>query len=210
MRVFGMPRAQMTACPVAECNQRMVVSDLVCRNHEMEIWDRVRRRRGDPVIEQLILESVAQQDQRRRDDELRQREVAKTQGWIYYLRLDEKIKIGWTSDLDQRMKAYPPHAIRLAVHRGSRADERDLHRTFTPFRVAGREWYSQGNELMSHIQKYVVVEDKDPLARIRAEVREDMEAMRSANPPTPRPPSEPRQLYGRALARAIINGEVDE
>lgn len=39
----------------------------------------------------------------------------------------------------------------LAGHPGTRADERDLHRSFRPFLAAGREWYHPAQLLMDHI-----------------------------------------------------------
>jgi hypothetical protein len=46
---------------------------------------------------------------------------------IYYAKIGGHIKIGWTSRLDQRMRAYPPNTELLAVHPGTRADEKKLH-----------------------------------------------------------------------------------
>lgn len=62
-------------------------------------------------------------------------------GWIYYLRLGDRIKIGHTVNLRQRMAAYPPDAVLLAVEPGFRQDEQALHALFQSYRAAGREWY---------------------------------------------------------------------
>jgi hypothetical protein len=73
------------------------------------------------------------------------------EGWIYYVRSGDKIKIGHTTRLKQRIRAYPPDTHVLAVHRGSRTVERDLHAQFQTYRTAGREWYDQGQGLIDHI-----------------------------------------------------------
>lgn len=72
-------------------------------------------------------------------------------GWIYYVRSGEKIKIGHTTRLKQRIRAYPPDTIILAVHRGSKDDEKQLHTRFQTYRVAGREWYERSDVLLAHI-----------------------------------------------------------
>lgn len=77
--------------------------------------------------------------------------IAPFEGWIYYVRSGGLIKIGHTTRLKQRIRAYPPDTVVLAVHRGSKADERDLHARFATYRHAGREWYDQGTALIRHI-----------------------------------------------------------
>jgi hypothetical protein len=70
---------------------------------------------------------------------------------IYYLRQGDLIKIGYSTRLYDRLFAYGPTVEVLAHHPGTRADERDLHRSFRPFLAHGREWYHQANVLMDHI-----------------------------------------------------------
>lgn len=62
-------------------------------------------------------------------------------GWIYYLRLGDRIKIGHTTNLRQRLAAYPPDSQLLAVEPGSRQDEAALHQLYQSYCVGGREWY---------------------------------------------------------------------
>lgn len=77
-------------------------------------------------------------------------------GWIYYLRLDGHYKIGWAKRLEQRLKAYSPGGVVLAVHEGSRKDEAALHRRFAHLTSAGREWYPLVPDITRHVA--VVVE----------------------------------------------------
>lgn len=72
-------------------------------------------------------------------------------GFIYYLRVGEHVKIGWTKNLHQRMRAYPPTSELLGHHYGTKADERALHQQFAAYLAGGREWFSDVPELREHI-----------------------------------------------------------
>lgn len=149
----------MTDCPIPGCTQQTTGFD-VCEVHALKIAAQVAaRKRSTPAH--------------------------KTAGWIYFLLLDEKVKIGWTANLTQRMKSYPPHARMVTNHPGTRADERDLHRTFTPSRASGREWYHQTPELLAHIETVRLAEIQrkadEHMAWLSAEAAEE-EAMNAAWP----------------------------
>lgn len=74
---------------------------------------------------------------------------------IYYIRQGDLIKIGYSTNLHGRLTSYGPTAKVLAHHAGTRADERDLHRTFRPLLAHGREWYNPGEVLLDHIARMV-------------------------------------------------------
>lgn len=74
---------------------------------------------------------------------------------VYYVQVGDLIKIGYSSDLEKRLFSYGPTAKVLAHHYGTRADERDLHRTFRPFLAHGREWYTPAKVLMDHIAQMI-------------------------------------------------------
>lgn len=73
-------------------------------------------------------------------------------GFVYYLRQDRHIKIGYTADVPQRMKHYPPSAELLAVHPGTPDLEKQMHRDFRPYLDRGREWFDPGPQLLAHIE----------------------------------------------------------
>jgi hypothetical protein len=121
---------------------------------------------------------------------------------IYFLALDDKVKVGWTSNLEQRMKSYPPHSRLLVTYPGSRADERDLHRTLATSRVAGREWY----ERTPHIET-TIREAQLRLDRQYAAEAEERRLKREAElPPTP-PRVVPRRPTKSEIIQAMIRGE---
>ena len=74
------------------------------------------------------------------------------EGFVYYLRSSGFLKIGWTTDLAKRMKAYPPDSILLAVEPGPRQLETRRHRQFSHHRSHGREWYTLAPTLMHHVE----------------------------------------------------------
>lgn len=74
---------------------------------------------------------------------------------IYYVQVMSHIKIGWTGNLEKRMKSYPPNSELLAVHPGTRSDEQQLHKRFAAHRSHGREWYPLVPPLLEHIKRMV-------------------------------------------------------
>lgn len=103
------------------------------------------------IAAQLDLEHMGIVDRVRREQTKPAAPKPPEPGWIYYLQSGGHIKIGWTSDLERRMRAYPPGSQLLAVHAGTRADEATMHRRFAVHRTHGREWYPLAADLMRHI-----------------------------------------------------------
>ena len=85
-------------------------------------------------------------------------------GHVYYLRVGDLIKIGFTTDITRRMNEYPPNAAVLAAHPGTQRTERDMHRKFSAHLARGREWFTPHAELDEHI---ITVNNKYPLAETR-------------------------------------------
>ena len=87
-----------------------------------------------------------------------------TPGHVYYLRVGNLIKIGFTTDIARRMNEYPPNAAVLAAHPGTQRTERDMHRKFSAHLAKGREWFTPNTELDEHI---ITVNNQYPLAETR-------------------------------------------
>lgn len=75
------------------------------------------------------------------------------EGTVYYLRVGSYIKIGWSANLEKRMRSYPPDTILLATEPGTRKDEHRRHKMFAAHRTHGREWYAMVPSLMHHIEQ---------------------------------------------------------
>jgi hypothetical protein len=76
-----------------------------------------------------------------------------SEGWIYYVRQGELIKIGYTSNLAKRLQSYAPTGVLLAVHPGTRATEKEMHQKFAASLDQGREWFRPRPELLRHIEE---------------------------------------------------------
>lgn len=76
-------------------------------------------------------------------------------GTVYYLLVGEAIKIGWTTDLERRMREYSPGAQLLAIETGPRKLELARHHLFNEFLLYGREWFSDGPELREHLKRVI-------------------------------------------------------
>lgn len=73
-------------------------------------------------------------------------------GVIYALRIGGFIKIGWTSDLNKRMRQYPPDTTLLAVMPGTRKDEKRIHRRLAVHLAQGREWFAMTPPVMEWVK----------------------------------------------------------
>ena len=82
-------------------------------------------------------------------------------GTVYYVQIGPHIKIGWTSDMSKRMRAFPPNSQLLAQHPGTRKDEARMHRRFAADLTHGREWFVPSASLTRHIAN-VVTEHGQP------------------------------------------------
>lgn len=72
-------------------------------------------------------------------------------GYVYYIRINEHIKIGYAKDVTKRMRHYPPGSVLLAVEPGTMRDEKDRHAQFKPYLVRGNEWFESSPFLERHI-----------------------------------------------------------
>jgi hypothetical protein len=74
---------------------------------------------------------------------------------VYYVRVADLIKIGYTENIRNRMKTYPPHTKLLATEPGGPARESQRHTQFKHLLAARNEWFHPGLDLMSHIESLV-------------------------------------------------------
>lgn len=73
-------------------------------------------------------------------------------GSIYYLRIGDRIKVGYATDLAQRLRTYPPSSIVVAVHPGTLDDEKRLHARLALHRADGREWYHATDDMRLQLE----------------------------------------------------------
>ncbi len=82
---------------------------------------------------------------------------------VYYLRFDDRIKIGTSGRLRARVAALP-HDELLALEPGGRASERRRHEQFADSRIPGTEWFERTAELDAHVAALALGVD-DPWAQ---------------------------------------------
>lgn len=147
-------------CGVQNCKTAPLGKLPLCEDHAFDVWYEIGffhmelSKAGAAHQRKVDLTKAKEEvmQQRMKAFELsveRKREA----GVIYYLLVQDQVKIGYTSDLSVRMKAYPPMATLLATHPGTRATERQMHDKFNTYLANRKEWFHLNPELESHIQE---------------------------------------------------------
>lgn len=72
---------------------------------------------------------------------------------VYYVQIGERIKIGTTKDLRQRLSAYPPGSQLLAVEKGGEDLESRRLQQFRHLLADRKEWFHPGPDLLDHIAR---------------------------------------------------------
>jgi len=83
-------------------------------------------------------------------------------GWLYFIQMEDLIKIGYTTDLYSRLRHYPPNAIVLAIQPGTMKMEKALHGQFRFALAKGREWFHVRPEITDHIAGVVATYGEPP------------------------------------------------
>lgn len=155
-------------CVIPGCSRKAWITRrlLICGGHARGVLDAMSPEvefRAQRIVDERVrrLQAVAD-DQHRTIRQLRgelppdpkpTRKPPAVEGVVYYLRSGGYIKIGWTSHLAKRMRAYAPDSILLATEPGTRSDEQHRHRMFAVHRTHGREWYAMVAPLTQHIER---------------------------------------------------------
>ena len=186
-------RFRKEPCLMPDCESEVHRSNRfpLCLNHLLLVWRHVDRGEtiaswqkeegswttGEPNKHVLTEDEIEAQRLAQRQ---RQREIATKPGTLYVLDAqNDVVKIGWTSrQLWQRLDQYPPHFRLIVSVPGTRADERDIHRSLKLSRSSGREWYSVTPQLVRQINLWIALSNT-----ISAQCSSDSrEAHQRANP----------------------------
>jgi hypothetical protein len=137
---------------------------VLCRTHAVDVAIAVVRDQADhhrmqQFFEQQTTERAVRAAQWRAEDERHEAEKAALrqdrEGFVYYLRVGERLKIGYSVDVKRRMRAYPPGSDLLAVEPGDRALETQRHRQFAGSRTDGREWFRPTPDILDLVGEIV-------------------------------------------------------
>lgn len=145
-------------CGVKECSRPQFKGMPLCEEHAQDVSNEM-------AFHHMDINIAYQAQMRREDTEAIRSEAIRKRldvegflasrkqepGMIYYLKVEDQVKIGFTTDLDSRLKAYPPMAKLLATHPGTFATERDMHSRFAAHLAGRKEWFAVHPELESHI-----------------------------------------------------------
>jgi len=127
----------------------------LCYTHAVVVWQQVQRNKHESLImetnEDLLRRARAKQ--MAEDEAAKQRRMADRNGKIYFVRLNGLIKVGWSRDVNDRLRAYGPEVEVLCIYPGSRDDETYLHRQLRPVLARGREWYEDHPIVTDYVAK---------------------------------------------------------
>ncbi|MCE0510860.1 GIY-YIG nuclease family protein [Microbacterium sp. KKR3/1] len=128
----------------------------ICPDHVILIADaRTPTTIPESRIKRVLIDNDEARARKSAQDQLRAAINGSQAGWIYYLSIDNLVKIGYTRDLQQRLSAYPPNSRLLALHPGTKDTEHDIHSRFVELRARGREWFRSGGQLDRHIEAVI-------------------------------------------------------
>lgn len=129
----------------------------LCFTHLGVAYRQGSYRADDPLMVQAL--ALAVERKRAVEDEFdkrTQREWLESKdGHIYFVRLNGLVKVGWSRDVDTRLRAYGPDVEVLAIHPGTQSDETNLHRQLRPALARGREWYEDGKIIADFVARAV-------------------------------------------------------
>jgi hypothetical protein len=127
----------------------------VCLSCQMSVVESVRQviYMPDMSVAMIRRERIKHEKNReaRRTESMIAAGMKDATGIVYYIRINGQIKIGFTTNLRQRSRNYPPGSELLAVEPATAYTERDRHQQFQRDRVRGREWFEPSDELEAHI-----------------------------------------------------------
>lgn len=109
--------------------------------------------RAASVNDDTSLEFQARQEWRMQQDADIARRMQKHEATarVYYARLGNRLKIGYTHNVRKRMAQLMPEEL-MATERGGEAVEAERHRQFGHLRTHG-EWFRYEDELVDHVEE---------------------------------------------------------
>jgi hypothetical protein len=137
---------------------------ILCDTHAVDIaiaviQEQKARHRTEQFFAQQTTEQAVRHAEWRAEDE--RYEAAKAalrqdrDGFVYFLRIGERIKIGYSVDVKRRMRSYPPGSELLAVEPGDRDLETQRHRQFAGSLLDGREWFRPTPDVLELVDEIV-------------------------------------------------------
>lgn len=155
-----------THCAYPECGDYgLYMLTPLCREHASIVW-RIFEMNEPALHHEIVREKYKAEQQERAEKADRVRLTAKRPGYVYYVQVGDRIKIGFTTSVMDRMKAYPPTSVLLVYHPGTPDLEKEMHSKFRIFLAEGREWFRADDRISEHIaeinERYPMDPDEMP------------------------------------------------
>lgn len=127
----------------------------LCLTHATVVWRQVQAVNGDPTVIETthMLREKARARQSEEHEKAKVAKLADLNGDIYFVRVGDLIKVGWSREVWNRVKSYGASAEVLCCYPGTRNDETNLHRQLRPALAKGREWYHDGPVIQMFLEQ---------------------------------------------------------
>lgn len=127
----------------------------ICIKCQLEVAENLRLVVDMPEMSEAMYARARERDRASREEariESRRKQTdPDSTGFVYYMRINGQIKIGYTANLRQRSRTYPPGTELLAVEPGTPELEKRRHSQFSRHLARGREWFTESDGLSAHI-----------------------------------------------------------
>lgn len=142
MSRFAQPGWRVNSCCFPDCEK--IVSDQValplCTGHCLVVYNRVTTKLAPREIQTWLAG--------RGQFKLPPLPDPSTLGYVYFVRLGNRVKIGYSRNPAERFKEVPLEEV-LTITPGSQDDERAAHIRFAHLRTTG-EWFKAEPELLKY------------------------------------------------------------
>lgn len=133
----------------------------MCQEHALQVWATVQEMIDPATLRDIAYDRVAP-DEEKNPELYEPIPISESAGVVYFIRVGDLIKVGFSSDLSRRMKAYPPDAEVLAYYSGSFAEEQQTHQLLSAHRAKRREWYHPTPEVMAAVEDAKARQAQEP------------------------------------------------
>lgn len=133
----------------------------LCQEHALAVWATVQEMIDPDALREMAYRRVTPHEVRH-PELYEATPISEATGVVYFIRTGGLIKVGFTSDLDRRLKAYPPDAEVLAFYSASFAEEQRWHKLLTVHRAERREWYHPAREVMAAVEEAKARQTPEP------------------------------------------------
>ena len=140
MAIFTQPQTAVLHCCYPAC-EAPVTDQMdqmpLCTHHCLKVYKRVASKLEPEQLHAWLKTKVRANPVPSKESPM---------GFVYVIRLGDRVKIGHSLNPTQRFKQLPLEEV-LAITRGSSSDEKAAHRQFAHLRTTG-EWFKAEPELL--------------------------------------------------------------